>query len=191
MPSMRRSPRMRRKPSMSMDGNVSSTGPSENLTEHSVFEVNTNLCTTSPDRLATRIATFKTVTLHSAKQGTSASGVVVKKRKRRAPEETRTVSSVCQWAPARTRKAWRQSQPLEEMSRQRPSRNLKESQPLVSRAVTSCNEEQIRAEQTSQFMKPFQRQVQQCDVEWDELQPKTLRASWWVVTLSRDRPTPH
>ena len=59
---------------------------SENLTEHSVFEVNTNLCTTSPHRLATRSATFNTVTPHSAKEGTSASGVVVKRRKRRALE---------------------------------------------------------------------------------------------------------
>ena len=47
---------------MSMDGNGSSPVPSVNLTEHSVFEVNTNLCTTSPHRHATYIATIKTVT---------------------------------------------------------------------------------------------------------------------------------
>ena len=154
---------------MSMDGNVSSPVPSENLTEQSKFEVNANLCTTSPHRLATRIATVSTVTPHSAKEETSASGLAMKRRKRRSPEEARTVSRVCQWTPTRTRKASQQSQ-LEEMSRQRPSPQPEESRDLRESAtgVTSCNGEQIWGEQTSQFTKAHQRRFQQ---QSDELKP--------------------
>ena len=131
----------------------------------------------------------------------------MKRRKRRAPEEARTVSRVCRCTPARTWNASRQSQPLEEMSRQRPSLNPKiaetfESRPLVSRAVTSCNGEQIRVEQTSQFTKALQRGVQQqCDELKQSLkrvnQPIHLRGnpadkvleSRPVEQLSRDCPT--
>ena len=126
---------MRAKQSGTVDehGRECSPVPSENLTEYGVFEVNTNFCTTSPHGLATRIATFNTVTPHSAKEETQ--------RARggedcleSVPVDPNTNSKTFAAVTA----AGRDESPASE-SQPEPSR----VSPPVSRAVTSCNGEQI------------------------------------------------